>query len=499
MSMPDQSMPDPDQEPIEIPPLTGVLAEPLSAGKLLRQMRFFGPAAIIASLSLGAGETIMATGLGAWSEYGLLWLLLLSVVVKGVFVTYLIGRYTAVTGQPLSERLILLPGPRGWLLLGVVVSEVFLISMGLTTVAKPCGNLLAYLHFDEWNRGLPFAFWENAWTSMLLGFALLVGLVSNYKWLERQQIVICGLIVAVTIAAAVIIQPDMERMFVGALSIGHMPPAPEWAPPAARHEYVLNLVTVFAYVGGSLSGYLAYSNWISLNGWGLNSHPEIDSIRARAVGARRIDYLPHDPGQARRLRVLLSPLRWDVGMGAVVLFVVTAAFLTAGAAVLFPEQKVVGGNEWELLTSQASIWRRINSQLVPIYYVAVILALWGTLASVPEAVARVAHDFLGTIWPRFRSFPERGVQAILVAWFFLASLVWTWSGISFNIMTQLASFVTLGVLLSVVFICTVYFNFTLPALYRPSRWVLVGGIGSALILLACTYGAAVGLARKFIL
>ena len=67
-----------DDQPIEIPPLTGLYAEPFSPGKLLRMMQFFGPAAVVASLGLGVGETIMVTGLGAWSEYDLFWLLILS-------------------------------------------------------------------------------------------------------------------------------------------------------------------------------------------------------------------------------------------------------------------------------------------------------------------------------------------------------------------------------------------------------------------------------------
>ena len=66
-------------EQIEIPPLTGIYAEPFSVGKVLRMTKFFGPAAVVASLGLGVGETIMVTGLGGWSEYGLFWLLILSV------------------------------------------------------------------------------------------------------------------------------------------------------------------------------------------------------------------------------------------------------------------------------------------------------------------------------------------------------------------------------------------------------------------------------------
>ena len=42
-------------------------------------------------------------------------MVLLSCLVKGVFFTYLIGRYTAVSGELIGHRLVRLPGPRGWL------------------------------------------------------------------------------------------------------------------------------------------------------------------------------------------------------------------------------------------------------------------------------------------------------------------------------------------------------------------------------------------------
>ena len=57
-------------------------------------------------------ETILVTGVGAWAEYGLLWLILLSVLVKGITVTYLLGRFTAVSGQPFGRVMAKLPGPR---------------------------------------------------------------------------------------------------------------------------------------------------------------------------------------------------------------------------------------------------------------------------------------------------------------------------------------------------------------------------------------------------
>ena len=62
---------------------------------------------------------------------------------------------------------------------------------------------------------------------------------------------------------------------------------------------------------------------------------KIDEIREIAASQSTIAYLPDDATQARRLRRLAAPLKWDVGMGAIVLFVVTIAFMMSGAAVLY--------------------------------------------------------------------------------------------------------------------------------------------------------------------
>ena len=86
-------------EPVDLPPVTGPYTEPWSLKKIIALASVFGPAAIVASVSIGAGETIVVVRAGAWAGYNLLWLVLLSCVVKGIFVTYLLGRYTAVSGE----------------------------------------------------------------------------------------------------------------------------------------------------------------------------------------------------------------------------------------------------------------------------------------------------------------------------------------------------------------------------------------------------------------
>ena len=51
-------------EPVDIPPVTGPFAEPWSLKKIIGLAAVFGPAAIVASVSIGAGETIVVVRAG---------------------------------------------------------------------------------------------------------------------------------------------------------------------------------------------------------------------------------------------------------------------------------------------------------------------------------------------------------------------------------------------------------------------------------------------------
>ena len=132
-------------EPIAIPEPTGVLAERWSFDRVARLAAMFGPAAIVASVSIGAGETIIVVQAGSWGGYDLLWLVLASALVKGICVTYLLGRYTAVSGEPIVERLTNAPGPRGWLPLTIIILELAAAGPLWAAIAKPSGDLMYYL------------------------------------------------------------------------------------------------------------------------------------------------------------------------------------------------------------------------------------------------------------------------------------------------------------------------------------------------------------------
>ncbi|MGD9632581.1 MAG: hypothetical protein AB7G28_09295 [Pirellulales bacterium] len=482
------------QNPITIPEPTGVLAEPWSLGKLFRLSALFGPAAILASVSIGAGETIVVVQTGSWAGYQLLWLVVASVVTKGICVTYLLGRYTAVSGEAIGRRLVCVPGPRGWLLLAIIFLELAAAGPLWAAIARPSGELIHYVIgqacLAEGSDAAAFASHADTWkalfgTAFILA-ALLLGLGQSFASLEKQQIAICIVLVLGTIAGTLMVRPDFAAALVGSLSFGHLPrEVPAWAPTAARDHWLLTLTTTFGYVGGSVMTYIAYANFVGVHRWGLCSHPEIDAIRDRAATGSPRDYLPNDPVEAGRLHRLLLPLKCDAGMGAFVLWVVSASFMIAGAAVLLP--RLASGelgsifDGWSLLTDQGHIWRSIHPSLVWVYYVCVVAALWGTVQSYPQIYTSVTHDFLSAIWPE-RHFSIARLRALIALYVFAVAVPLVWIDVTFTTLTGIVSFLATGGGVALAMISAVYLDRQLPPLYRTRRWFFVLCVFSAITL-----------------
>jgi hypothetical protein len=491
---------------VAVPEPTGVLAEPWSLGKLWRLTAVFGPAAILASVSIGAGETIVVVQTGAWAGYDLLWLVVLSALTKGICVTYLLGRYTAVSGEEIGQRLVRLPGPRGWFLLAIILLELGAAGPLWAAIARPSGELMHYVlssAFGATPAGTLAAHavaWKAIFGTIFILLALILGVGQSYASLEKQQIAICVILVLGTIAGTLMVRPDFAAAIAGSLSFGHLPKeVPPWAPAAMRDGGLQTIATTFGYVGGSVMTYIAYANFVGLHRWGLCASPDIDAIRRRAANGSPGDYLPNDPAQARRLRGLLLPLRCDTGMGAFVLWVVSASFMIAGAAVLQPKltsgeiSSIFGG--WSLLTDQGHIWQSIHPSLVWVYYVCVVAALWGTVQSYPEIYTRVTHDFCAAIWPN-RQFSLRRFRLVIAVYVFAAATPLLWINVSFATLTGVVAFLATGAGVALMMIAALYLDRQLPPLYRTRRWMFAAGIVSAVILTAVSCVSGWGLIQS---
>src|SRR5947199_4590445 len=78
---------------------------------LFRAFRQIGPGLILAGSIVGTGELIATTRLGASQGYALLWLILLSCLIK-VFVQVELGRYAITHGKTTLAAFDTLPGPK---------------------------------------------------------------------------------------------------------------------------------------------------------------------------------------------------------------------------------------------------------------------------------------------------------------------------------------------------------------------------------------------------
>src|SRR3712207_1329158 len=109
------------REDIRIPEPPENLRGRLSLGTALA---FFGPGAIVASLTIGSGETVFATRVGAVFGYAVLWTAFITLLAKGALV-YAYNHYITVNGErPMARFARIFPGPRGWFPIVLLIAVV---------------------------------------------------------------------------------------------------------------------------------------------------------------------------------------------------------------------------------------------------------------------------------------------------------------------------------------------------------------------------------------
>ena len=88
-------------------------------------------------------------------------------------------------------------------------------------IAKPCGDLFHFLLQGLLPASIPEPTYENAITCAFIAVALAFCLRLSYEKLEKQQIVICSILVAGTIMGTLMVRPDLGAALRGTLSSGN--------------------------------------------------------------------------------------------------------------------------------------------------------------------------------------------------------------------------------------------------------------------------------------
>ena len=221
-------MSDTSYDPYEMP--ADAVSEP---PKTLRSsLTYMGPGLILAASIVGTGELINTTSLGAKAGFTLLWLILLSCVIK-VFVQVELGRYAITHGKTSLAAFNTLPGPRfgaSWIcwlwLLMMLATQAQIAAMEGTVgqaahMAFPAASDAMARAIGQLNAGWG-AFLadreEYIWAALTTLAAIALLLSGGYKRLER---------VTTILVAAVNYQRQISEVFqvlgAGALDVVNVP------------------------------------------------------------------------------------------------------------------------------------------------------------------------------------------------------------------------------------------------------------------------------------
>ncbi|MGE3822369.1 MAG: Nramp family divalent metal transporter, partial [Isosphaeraceae bacterium] len=198
-------------------PQEAVQEPPQSLGRALRQI---GPGLILAASIVGTGELINTTSLGAQAGFTLIWLILLSCVIK-VFVQVELGRYAITHGKTSLAAFDSLPGPRMgaswlcwcWLVMCLATQAQIAAMEGTVGQAAHMAFPGATEAMTQW-VGQVSPSWstfletreEYIWATLTTVAAILLLLSGGYKRLEHITTFLIAAVTLFTVVSVAILQ-----------------------------------------------------------------------------------------------------------------------------------------------------------------------------------------------------------------------------------------------------------------------------------------------------
>jgi len=391
----------------------------LRTGNWLKLLAFFGPGAIMASVTITSGETLFASRGGAIFGYAMLWCLLGGAVMKGVQV-YGGMRFLVITGYHPMESWAYLPGPRFWcpLLIGALSLACFPFWLsGLPKMLGQITNWICGLQNYEKAQTL-----ERVWATFYIGVAITITLLQTYRFLEKAETVILVILLISILVAVIASHPDWLAALTGAVKPA-IPKYQAWVkgsyPNVAQRPPWVEVITYMGAVGGGTYDYLGYVGMLREKGWGMLQRA------GRLIPLKQLrSSLPSDPGEVKKSRTWLRAPITDCSVSFTCVLIFTAAFLILGARILHPERIIPDGTQ--LFNHQARFLTRIHHGLLYVYQVGVFMAFFGTIAGAYEIYTRTTAECVRGVCQRPGEVPLRpirdwvwvytGVLGLLLVW-----------------------------------------------------------------------------------
>jgi Mn2+/Fe2+ NRAMP family transporter len=297
---------------------------PEISGGWLPLLKVFGPGAIIASVTVGTGETIFAPRMGALFGYTMFWVVLTAVIAKGLLRVAAVRHLVLAGEHPVS--LGALPGAAR---LGAGAHRRGRgppFPMWIAALSDAVGSICIWVTgvgAGQW-WGRPF------WGGAVILATMALTLVQTYDVLERVSFGFLALKILFVLAACLVVKPDWLQALFGLLP--RLPDYPAWAtaayPELSSRPPILEIATLLGTVGGGVQDYLGYVGCAREKRWG-----------AAAETSGGPDRMPLGAEQVRRGRAWLRAPAFDVVSSFLAVFVMTGLFMLLGAALLHPQPR----------------------------------------------------------------------------------------------------------------------------------------------------------------
>jgi len=404
------------QDKIKAPPLS----DAIKSTKLGDMLKFFGPGAIMASLTIGSGETFFAARGGAVFGYAIMWTFVLGCFFKWVQ-CYTAMRYLTLTGEHPIDRWAHFPGPKGWFPFLIAVLSIMCFPFWLSFLPSLLGTLCKWMfHFGD------HLWWGTFWILFFITLTLLGG----YNALEKAQLAIITVMLVAILFSAFYFKPDWGAVLSGTF----IPRLPDYAPwifdkypdVAARPPWVEATVYIGA-IGGGTYDYIGYIGMLREKDWGMLGLPNLAEVQRRIheleEKGERIPLSEEEEDVKTALAWTKAPaIDSIVSFASIIIF--AAGFMIGGARLLHTEELIPSG--LKLLEYQAEFLTRIHRWLLPVYDIGVFLAIAGTVYGAYEVYTRTAFECLRTVFPGLRKITVKQVRPWVCLYVGAAGMLLMW-------------------------------------------------------------------------
>lgn len=357
--------------------------------------RLIGPGLILASSIVGSGELIATTVLGAENGYILLWLIIVSCLIKTVVQNEL-GRYAIGTGRTTLEAFNDVPGPRlrvSWL----VWMWCLMVSITLSQVGAMLGGISEIL-----NRAVPSVPLEVfVWLLAVLSMILLIA--GKYVLVEKIALGLVISFTALTVSCCFLLFKLPQYFDWGEVLRGLTFQPPEGGMGTA--------VAAFGITGVGASELVMYPYWCIEKGYAqyTGKRDGTPAWRQRALGWVRV-------------------MGFDVLFSMVIYTFATVAFYFLGAGILKGMGLIPEGSEMVHVLS--SIYTEtLGGWSLGLFMIGAFAVLYSTVFASTAANCRVWADFIGMLGVYNKSNYKlrlRTIRTFVVLLLFVPCLYFTW-------------------------------------------------------------------------